>query len=142
MVDFRKRLTGKAAKKPTDPVSLYATLDRAHDKGPLRPAQEAVLGQWFAKRQSERDVIIKLHTGQGKTLIGLLMLQSRLNAGHGPVVYLCPNNFLIEQTEEQARQFGIKTCAADGELPAAFLNADPDANSAFGGTRHGPQRTR
>jgi replicative superfamily II helicase len=124
LVDFKKRLTGKAVEKPTDPVKLYSTLDRAHDKGPLRPAQENVLGEWFAKRQTERDVIVKLHTGQGKTLIGLLMLQSRLNAGCGPVVYLCPNNFLIEQTQDQARQFGIKTCTANGELPDAFLNGD------------------
>ena len=39
MVDFKKRLAGKQAEKPTDPVNLYETLDRAHDKGPLRPAQ-------------------------------------------------------------------------------------------------------
>ena len=123
MVDFKKRLTGKATEKPTDPIKLYATLDRAHDKGPLRPAQEHVLSSWFAKLQNERDVIVKLHTGQGKTLVGLLMLQSRLNAGQGPVVYLCPNNFLIEQTEEQARQFGIKACTAEGDLPDAFLNS-------------------
>ncbi len=30
------------------------TLDRAHDKGPLRPAQMAV---------GTRDIIVKLHTG-------------------------------------------------------------------------------
>ncbi len=91
MVDFKKRLAGKKAKKPTDPVELYDTLDRAHDKGPLRPAQLAVLTEWHGKHQKTRDVIVKLHTGQGKTLIGLLMLQSRLNAGNGPALYLCPN---------------------------------------------------
>lgn len=122
MVDFKKRLTGKKAEKPTDPIKLYETLDRAHDKGPLRPAQEAVLSEWFSKRQSDRDVIVKLHTGQGKTLIGLLMLQSRLNAGKGPVLYLCPDNFLISQTCDQAKQFGIKVCTAEGDLPDEFLN--------------------
>lgn len=124
MVDFKKRLTGEKTEKPTDPVALYGTLDRAHDKGPLRPAQDAVLTAWFKKHQSDRDVIVKLHTGQGKTLIGLLMLQSRLNAGKGPAVYLCPNNFLIEQTCEQARQFGLKTCTAQaGDLPEEFANS-------------------
>ncbi len=48
MVDFKKRLAGKKAEKPTDPVKLYETLDRAHDKGPLRPDQLAVLTDWFA----------------------------------------------------------------------------------------------
>jgi replicative superfamily II helicase len=123
VVDFKKKLSSKATKKPTNPLTIYDTLDRAHDKGPLRPAQIAVLQEWFEGRQEQRDVIVKLHTGQGKTLIGLLMLQSRLNSGSGPVVYLCPNNFLIEQTAEQARQFGIRTCISDGELPDAFLNS-------------------
>ncbi|WP_159227359.1 DEAD/DEAH box helicase family protein, partial [Pantoea sp. 18059] len=96
MVDFKKRLAGKKDERPTDPVKLYDTLDRAHDKGPLRPAQAAVLKDWFASHREQRDVIVKLHTGQGKTLIGLLMLQSQLNNSKGPVVYLCPDNFLIE----------------------------------------------
>ncbi|MBI3480604.1 MAG: DEAD/DEAH box helicase family protein [Nitrosomonadales bacterium] len=122
MVDFKKRLSGNKVIAPTDPVVLYDTLDRAHDKGPLRPAQQAVLTEWHASRRDQRDVIVKLHTGQGKTLVGLLMLQSRLNDGKGPAVYLCPDNFLIAQTCDQARQFGIKTCIADPDLPEDFHN--------------------
>ena len=122
MVDFKKRLTGRKAKKPTDPVELYDTLDRAHDKGPLRPAQLVVLNEWYQKHQYVRDVIIKLHTGQGKTLIGLIILQSQLNANKGPVAFLCPDNFLVEQAREQANQFGISTCIADPELPEEFLD--------------------
>lgn len=124
MVNFKKHLAGKVATKPIDPIALYATLDRTHDKGPLRPAQEAILADWHQMQAATRDVIIKLHTGQGKTLVGLLMLQSRLNAGRSPVVYLCPDNFLINQTCEQAKQFGIRTCVSDGELPGEFLNGD------------------
>lgn len=124
MVNFKNRLAGKKAQKPTDPVELYETLDRAHDKGPLRPAQLAVLRDWFDNHQATRDVIVKLHTGQGKTLIGLLMLQSRLNAGQGPALYLCPDNFLIAQTCDQAKQFGIATCTADPDLPADFMNGN------------------
>lgn len=123
MVDFKKKLGGKVVDKPTDPAKLYDSLDREADKGPLRPAQIAVLADWFTAHQSDRDVIVKLHTGQGKTLIGLLMLQSRLNGGSGPVVYLCPNNYLVEQTCEQARQFGIKTCTSDGDLPEEFISS-------------------
>jgi replicative superfamily II helicase len=124
VVDFKKHLAGKKVQKPVDPIALYDTLDRAHDKGPLRPAQIAVLKEWFAHRQADRDVIVKLHTGQGKTLIGLLMLQSRLNASKGPALYLCPDNFLIDQTCEQAKEFGIPTCKAEPDLPAAFLNSE------------------
>lgn len=122
MVDFKKRLGGKVKSKPINPMEIYDGLDRAHDKGPLRPAQEDVLTRWFDSHRSDRDVIIKLHTGQGKTLLGLLMLQSRLNAGEGPAVYLCPDNYLIAQTCEQARQFGIKVCVAEDDIPDSFIN--------------------
>jgi len=124
MVDFKSRLGGKSASKPTDPIELYDTLDREHDKGPLRPSQRAVLAEWNKRSSKTRDVIVKLHTGQGKTLVGLLMLQARLNAKKGPVVYLCPDNYLIAQTCEQARQFGIRTCTAPNDLPEEFLNSD------------------
>lgn len=124
MVDFRKHLLGKKAETVIDPLKLYDTLDRAHDKGPLRPAQIAVLDEWFRSRRKERDVIVKLHTGQGKTLTGLLMLQSRLNEKKGPALYLCPDNFLIGQTCDQAKQFGISTCTADPDLPDEFLEGE------------------
>lgn len=124
MVDFKKRLAGKKVEKPVDPVKLYDTLDRAHDKGPLRPAQLAVLTEWFEHKRKTRDVIVKLHTGQGKTLVGLLLLQARLNDTKGPALYLCPDNFLITQTCEQAKQFGIATCTTDPDLPDEFLNGN------------------
>ncbi len=110
MVDFSKRINRKKVDKLVNPIDIYESLDRASDKGPLRPAQLAVLNDWFSNRLTDRDVIVKLHTGQGKTLIGLLMLQSKLNSNNGPAVYLCPDNFLIAQTIEQAKQFGIATC--------------------------------
>lgn len=117
MVDFSKRLSGAKVGAISDPIKLYETLDRTYDKGPLRPAQVAVLEEWLKTRKSARDIIVKLHTGQGKTLIGLLLLQSQINAKKGTALYLCPNNFLIEQTCDQARQFGIATCTANPELP-------------------------
>lgn len=123
MVDFSKRLGRKKEEKILDPVKLYNTLDRASDKGPLRPIQETILQKWHAEERNAKDIIIKLHTGQGKTLIGLLMLQSKLNEQKGPAVYLCYNNFLVEQTCEQARQFGVSYTTADGDLPEDFLES-------------------
>ena len=122
LVDFKKRLGAAKRVKPTDPIQLYETLDRASDKGPLRPAQVSVLRDWNDRKAAENDFIVKLHTGQGKTLIGLLMLQARLNQGSGPAVYLCPDHFLIAQTRAEAKQFGIATCVADDDLPEAFLD--------------------
>jgi len=123
VVDFTKKLARTAEKKPINPVEIYESLDRASDKGPLRPVQIAVLNEWHENRRAEKNVILKLHTGQGKTLIGLLILQAKLNEGNGPALYLCPNNFLIAQTCEQAAQFGVSVVTIAGELPDAFANS-------------------
>ena len=121
MVDFNKRMGKKAVEKPTDPITIYDRLDRASDKGPLRKAQEFILNSWYASFRNKRDVIVKLHTGQGKTLIGLLILQSKLNEGKGPALYLCPNNQLLDQTCDQAKQFGIAVVRVEKEIPPEFL---------------------
>ena len=55
MVNFKKRLGGKADIKPVDPIQLYEKLDRAHDKGPLRPSQDVVLREWNVRQASTRD---------------------------------------------------------------------------------------
>ncbi|MDU2065506.1 MAG: DEAD/DEAH box helicase family protein [Sporomusaceae bacterium] len=122
MVDFKKKLGKRTIEKKIHPSEIYETLDRASDKGPLRTPQNDVLNDWFENYQKEKDVILKLHTGQGKTLIGLLMLQSRLNQGHGPAVYLCPNNYLVDQTCNQADSFGISYSVSHGELPQEFID--------------------
>jgi len=122
MVDFKKKLGKSNTEKKIHPCGIYETLDRASDKGPLRTAQEAVLNDWYNNYQKEKDVILKLHTGQGKTLIGLLILQSRLNQGFGPAVYLCPNNYLVDQTCKQAESFGISYSIPDGDLPQEFID--------------------
>jgi replicative superfamily II helicase len=123
VVDFTKRGKG-GGKKPVDPIELYETLDRASDKGPLRLAQTAVLQEWHAKRRGDKNTILKLHTGAGKTLLGLLMLQSKLNEGKGPALYLCPNHFLIDQTCDDAKKFGLRVVTEeDGELPEDFFES-------------------
>jgi replicative superfamily II helicase len=123
MVDFAKRLGKRELSKPIDPIAIYDTLDRASDKGELRPVQAEVLNTWNNDFRTKRDVILKLHTGQGKTLIGLLILQAKLNEGIGPAVFLCPNNYLIEQTCQQAHDFGIRFSTASNDLPTEFLDS-------------------
>ena len=139
MVDFKKRLATKPIDFPTDPIEIYTRLDRASDKGPLRPAQIAVLSDWHASHRQARDVVLKLHTGEGKTLLGLLMLQAKLHeartatsglggagssTGEARALYLCPNHFLVNQTLAQAKLFGVRCVRVDpdGDLPAAFLD--------------------
>ena len=122
MVDFRKRLGVKTATAIIDPVALYETLDRASDKGELRKAQTSILQDWHKNRRDNKDLILKMHTGQGKTLVGLLILYSKLIELKEPVLYLCPTNQLVNQTCMQAKQFGINHCIAEDELPNEFLD--------------------
>jgi replicative superfamily II helicase len=122
MFDFSKKLHDNSGKKNDNPIEIYESLDRASDKGPLRVSQLSVLQNWYENYKEKNDIIVKLHTGQGKTLIGLLILQSKLNANQLPVMYLCANKFLVDQTCDQAKQFGVKYCRVDinNQLPQEF----------------------
>ncbi len=123
MVDFKKRLKNKFVPKKVNPVEIYDSLDRRSEAGPLRPSQEKILEEWFSERKERSNNIIKLHTGEGKTLIGLLILQSKINSGEGPCLYVCPNKYLAEQVRQEAQKFGIPQAdiSKNNELPDDFL---------------------
>lgn len=72
MIDFSKKIGTKPKVKQVNPIEIYNSLDRKTDAGPLRPVQERVLKEWDSNRRNDRNLIVKLHTGEGKTLIGLL----------------------------------------------------------------------
>ncbi|TGL58678.1 DEAD/DEAH box helicase [Leptospira ognonensis] len=123
MVDFKEKLNSQNLEKGKDPFKIYDSLDRSSEKGPLRPAQQEILDRWFSESLEAKDSIIKLQTGQGKTLIGLLILQTYLNREEGPSLYLCPNNYLAKQTHLQATSFGFDTVLITKEdIPDEFLN--------------------
>ena len=125
MIDFKSKIKGKNFEKEINPIRIYSNLDRQASAGPLRPVQESVLNDWYTNHHEDHDVIIKLHTGEGKTLIGLLLLQSRLNSNKGPCLYVCPSIQLAEQASLDAKKFGIKhQLHKKGEpLPNEFLES-------------------
>lgn len=126
MVDFEKLLDKEKLEQSIDPLTIFEDLDKESGKEYLRPAQGPILQEWHEKLRNKKDIIVKLHTGQGKTLIGLLMLQSSISEGKGPAVYICPNNYLVTQTIEEAQSFGIKTVQfTEGTTapPLAFRNS-------------------
>lgn len=127
MVDFNKLLGKAPHTKIINPIEIFNNLDKESDKIYLWPGQQFVLESWDKDHRNEKDTIVKLHTGQGKTLIGLLMLQSLLNEGKGPVMYLCPDNTLVKQTVSQAEAFGIKIVEVSKDTPALpreFINSE------------------
>lgn len=79
MIDFSKKMKQTQSKKSNNPIEIYNSLDRTSTAGPLRESQKMVLNNWFQEKIGNQDVIIKLHTGEGKTLIGLLILMTKLN---------------------------------------------------------------
>jgi hypothetical protein len=92
-----------------EPRDIFMALP-AKDKnyGYPRDVQSEVWKLWFEKR-FEKNIIIKMNTGSGKTVVGLAILQSCLNEGKGPVVYVVPDNYLVQQVCAEADRLGIKT---------------------------------
>ena len=93
------------AKKLLVPRDIFASLpDKPWSR--LRLEQGEVLKQWFDRR-TERDLVIKQNTGGGKTVIGLLAVQSSLNEDVGPAVYLVPDTYLVRQVADEAEALGL-----------------------------------
>jgi len=61
-----------------DPRDIFLTLDRDKAFTFPRDIQTEVMKDWFGQRD-QPDTVIKLNVGSGKTLVGLLLLQSSLN---------------------------------------------------------------
>lgn len=88
----------------------------------LRGPQDQVLEKWFARRD-QRDMVVKLNTGGGKTVVRLLVARSSLAEGKGPVAYLVPNKYLVDQVVAEARRLGIAV-VTDPKL-FAYSRASP-----------------
>lgn len=108
MINF-DQLIGKADRVDyTDLMAVFESLDRQTSHTELRPSQiEAI--QELSKLKSEKDLILKVSTGAGKTTIALLYLYSQMKYNNEPTVYLCPTTQLVDQVVEEAEKLGIKT---------------------------------
>jgi replicative superfamily II helicase len=106
MVDFKKLRESKAKPRPINPRDIFNALPKPPGINDLYASQAEVLDIWF-ERRNEKDVVVKLHTGGGKTLVGLLMAQSVMNEHGEPVVYLAPTNQLVGQVLAMSREYGI-----------------------------------
>lgn len=121
MVDFGAMLATAEQEAPTEPRELHGQLKKAPGYGYLRDVQGQVLTAWHSRRD-ERDIVLKVNTGGGKTIDGLIILQSYLNAGEGPALYVAPSNYLVNQVIAEAARLGIATTTnVDG---AAYLNSE------------------
>jgi hypothetical protein len=113
---------GNGKEKPViEPKKIFTTLVRdARFKFPSANQGE-VLDKWFEQR-NRPDNTIKMNTGSGKMLVGLLALQSSLNERIGPAVYIAADKYLVEQVLAEARDLGIK--ATDDPNSSSFQSGE------------------
>ncbi|WP_240072650.1 DEAD/DEAH box helicase [Cupriavidus taiwanensis] len=106
-INFGKLAKAGHSGAPVTLNELFDKLDRKTTHQSLRTVQSDAFAE-INKQLSERDVVLKLSTGSGKTLVGLVYaeLMRRKYPGE-PVVYLCPTNQLVEQVVETAQFIGI-----------------------------------
>jgi replicative superfamily II helicase len=123
LVDFKKLRESKAKPKPVNPREIFNALPKPPGINDLYASQAEVLDNWFVRRD-EQDVVVKLHTGGGKTLVALLMAQSVMNEIGEPVLYLAPTNQLVGQVLAKSREYGISVqpYTKGQPLPAEFYD--------------------
>jgi replicative superfamily II helicase len=106
VVDFKKLRAAKAKPKPINPREIFNALPKPPGINDLYASQAEVMDNWFARR-TDKDVVVKLHTGGGKTLVALLMAQSVMNEIGEPALSLAPTNQLVGQVLAKSREYGI-----------------------------------
>lgn len=107
-IDF-SQLTSMTNNFSIEPRDIFMTLpNKEKSYSYPRDVQTEVWKQWFDMR-NEKNLIIKMNTGSGKTVVGLTILQSCLNEGKGPAVYVVPDNYLVKQVCAEAKKLGITT---------------------------------
>ena len=108
-LDFSGLGGGNSVDTVLPPREIFSVLPRKATQYQYpRDVQSEVLEQWFARR-NEKDIIIKMNTGSGKTVVGLLILKSCLNEKRGPAVYVAPDTYLVKQVLSEAARLGLAT---------------------------------
>src|SRR2546427_4057170 len=107
-IDFGALTGGASPDTVISPREIFSLLPaKASRYQYLRDVQAEVLNQWFDRR-AEKDLTLKMNTGSGKTVVGLLILKSCLNEQVGPAVYIAPTPYLVQQVVSEAADLGIE----------------------------------
>lgn len=104
------KLSVPSSKKATDPLEVFNKLTLRGSIENIWEPQAEALREWN-KARNNSDVVIQMNTGGGKTLVGLMVAQSLLNELNRRVLYVVPNNQLVEQTLAKAAELGLQPAA-------------------------------
>lgn len=111
MFDFSSLGKKPLADVPASLIELFGQLDRRATHTSLRPVQFSALRN-LNEQMDQRDVVIKLSTGSGKTVVGLVYAEMNRRRYRGePSVYLCPTTQLVEQVLQTSHAIGVKASA-------------------------------
>ena len=105
MLDFKKIINENKINNIINPREIFMSLPNRKYDYP-RDVQTEVWTQWMEKRE-EKDIIIKMNTGSGKTIVGLIILMSCIREDKKPAMYVVPNKFLMKQVIKEAESLGI-----------------------------------
>lgn len=107
--DFSKLSKANSSDTVISPRDIFSVLPNKDSKYQYpRDVQGEVWGTWFDRR-AEKDLVVRMNTGGGKTVVGLIILKSCLNEGKGPAVYVAPDQYLARQVAAEAAALGIET---------------------------------
>ena len=113
---------------PTDPIAIFDTLPSLSGTvNDLWRGQADALKEWNINR-TEKDILVSLNTGAGKTIVGVLIAQSLVNEKIPNVIYLCSTKDLVKQTQKEAEKIGI-SCTT--RLEGHFSNDLFETEKAF-----------
>ena len=106
---------------PETPKELLDSLTRRKIQA-LYGYQEKLLDYYQLNVLDEKDIILQLPTGSGKTLVALLIAEWRRRKFKQKILYLCPTNQLVEQVFKQAIEYGINVVRFTGSKNTYDLN--------------------
>ncbi|MDS0850643.1 DEAD/DEAH box helicase family protein [Burkholderia cenocepacia] len=121
-IDFGKMAKSRGPGAPSTLGELFDQLDRKATHQSLRTVQSDAFAALDQQLQ-HKDVVLKLSTGSGKTLVGLVYAEFMRRRYPGePVLYVCPTNQLVEQVVENGPLIGltVDTFPTKGRPHAAF----------------------
>lgn len=120
-MDLLSKLNSNSKTKSIKPREIFMTLpSKETGYGYPRDVQSEVWRKWFDIRD-KKNIILKMGTGSGKTVVGLIMLQSCLNEGKGPAIYVVPDKYLVKQVIDEAGKLGIS--ATDDKDDYSYSNS-------------------
>ena len=123
MVDFKKMAASQKTTLSLVPKEVFDRLPKPQSFDDLHSSQAEVLDAWFHDREV-KNTVIKLNTGGGKTLVGLLIALSSARELKRGALYLVDSKQLARQVCDQAKMLGISASEykGRGSLTADFRN--------------------